>query len=109
MIAAHGKIVAVRVRVCSTFDLTHAPPENVSWVPVLFVTGNNAAFAADTLRHIEVKPILFSRPGPGRHTFLRDRSADQAERNLRCVGRDGCVGCRQVEGAATFLCSREQG
>jgi hypothetical protein len=109
MIAAHGKIVAVRVRVRSTFDLSHAPPENVSWVPVLFIAGYNAAFAADALRHVEVKPILLSRPRRVRHTILRSRSAEQAERHLRCVGRDGCVGCGQVEGAATFLRPREQG
>jgi len=61
VIAAHRKMKPLRVRIESTFDFANPPPINVRWISVLLIAGDNATFAANTLRHIEVKPILLAR------------------------------------------------
>ena len=61
MIAAHREIVALRIRIVAAFDFAHAPPVDVGRISVLLVAGHHAAFAADALRHVEVKAVLFSR------------------------------------------------
>jgi len=60
VIAAHRKMKPLRVRIESTFDFANAPPIDVSRISVLLIAGDNAAFAANTLRHIEVKTILLA-------------------------------------------------
>lgn len=61
VIAANGEIMALSERVSSAFDLAHASPENVGRIAILLVACNNAALAADALRHVEVKPVLLAR------------------------------------------------
>ena len=41
-------------------DFAHAPPVDRRRIAVLFVAGHHAALAADALRHVEVKAILFA-------------------------------------------------
>ena len=60
MIAAHREMKALRVGIEAAFNLSNPPPIDVSRVSVLLITGDDAALAADTLRHIEVEAILFA-------------------------------------------------
>src|ERR1019366_4047788 len=60
VVAAHREIVALRVGVVAAFDLADAPPVEVRRIAVLFVAGYDTAFAANALRHVEVKAILFA-------------------------------------------------
>ncbi len=61
VVAAHREIVASGVRPGAAFDLADAPPANVGGISVLLVARDLAGAAADALRHIEVKAILFAR------------------------------------------------
>jgi hypothetical protein len=58
--AAHGEVKALRIRVVPALDFTDAPPVQLRRITILFVAGHDAALAADTLRHVEVKSILFA-------------------------------------------------
>lgn len=62
MIAANGEVVPASVGVASAFNLAYSAPKNICRIAVLFVAGNNAAFAANTASHVKVKPKLFSGP-----------------------------------------------
>ena len=61
MVAAHGKVQSLRVGIPATFDFADAAPIDVRGISVLFVAGDDTAFAADALRHVEVKAILFAK------------------------------------------------
>jgi hypothetical protein len=60
VVASHREVVASGVGPCAAFDLSDAPPVNISRVSVLFVARDLARAAADALRHIEVESVLFS-------------------------------------------------
>ena len=60
MVAAHREMEPLRVGIEAALDFAHAPPVNACGIAVLLITGHDAAFAADTLRHIEVEAILFA-------------------------------------------------
>lgn len=50
----------LRAGIGAALDLSHTPPENIRGISILFVAGHNAAFAADTLRHVEVESVLLA-------------------------------------------------
>ncbi len=60
MIATHGKIVALGLRVAATLKLSDPPPQNVCRVAVLLIASHLARPAANALRHVEVEPILLA-------------------------------------------------
>ena len=60
MVAAHGEVPALRERKNAAFDFTDPAPVDFGGVAVLFVTGDDATFAADALFDVEVKSILFA-------------------------------------------------
>jgi hypothetical protein len=45
-----------------TLHFANPPPIDCGGIAILFVTSHYAALAPDTLRHIEVKAILFAGP-----------------------------------------------
>lgn len=49
------------VRIPAAFDLSDPPPVDVRRISVLLVAGHDAALAANALRHVKVKAILFAR------------------------------------------------
>src|SRR5260370_11759707 len=57
MVAAHGYVPALRLRIDAAFDLADAAPIELRGVAVLLVARHHAAFATDALRHIEVEAI----------------------------------------------------
>ena len=61
VVAAHRKVMALRVGIVAAFHLAHAPPVEFRRVAVLLVAGHHAAFAADALRHVEVEAVLLAR------------------------------------------------
>src|SRR5260370_37144251 len=82
MIAAHGNVPALRVRINAAFDLADASPIEFRWVAILLVARHHAAFATDALRHIEVEAILlaFSNLPSGherRHLWRRTRDPER--------------------------------
>jgi hypothetical protein len=60
VIASHGEVMARSGGPGTAFDLSDAPPVNVSRVSVLFVACDLAGATADALCHIEVESILLS-------------------------------------------------
>ena len=60
VVAAHGKMEALRERIIAGFDFSDAPPADIGGVVVLFVAGHFAAFAADALGHVEVEAVLLA-------------------------------------------------
>lgn len=68
MIATHGQMQTLRVGIPPACDFTDAPLVNIRGISVLFIAGDDATFAADALRHVEVKAALLA----GRQCFLRD-------------------------------------
>jgi hypothetical protein len=60
MIAAHGKIPATGVGIVAAFDFADPPPVEIARIPVLLVTRNDTALAADTFRHVEMETILLT-------------------------------------------------
>lgn len=44
----------------TALDLSNTAPVDFRWVSVLLVAGDHAALAADALRHVKVKAMLFS-------------------------------------------------
>jgi len=74
-------------RVGAAFDLAHSPPEDVGGIAVLFVAGDDAALAANALRHVEVKPVLFS--GTWQRQFMTVRR-DPAESSRAGIISGGC-------------------
>jgi hypothetical protein len=67
----------VSVRIPAAFDFSHPPPVYVRGISILFVASHNAALAADALRHIKVKAILFARfRGSLRDSWWNGRGRD---------------------------------
>jgi hypothetical protein len=62
VIAAHGEIAALSIRVDAAFDLSYAAEQNVCRISVLLVARNHTAFASDALGHVEVESVLFAWP-----------------------------------------------
>ncbi len=60
MIAAHGKVQSPRVGIPAASDFSDAAPVDIRRVSILFVAGDDATFAADALRHVEVEAVLFA-------------------------------------------------
>ena len=60
MVAAHGEVPALGEGEDAAFDFTDATPVDFGGVAVLFVAGDDAAFAADTFFDVEVKAVLFA-------------------------------------------------
>ncbi len=60
MIAAHGKVIALGIRVMPAFHLTNAPPVDGGRIPVLLIARHYAALATDALGHVEVKAVLLA-------------------------------------------------
>jgi len=54
-------VQALCIRVPSTLDFSDAPPVDLRGIPVLLVARDNATLAADALRHVEVKAVLFAK------------------------------------------------
>ena len=50
----------MRPRIPAAFNFTHAPPVDGRGISVLLIAGDDAAFAADALRHVEVEAVLLS-------------------------------------------------
>ena len=59
VIAAHRQVMTLRIWVMPALHFANPPPIDCGGIAILFVTSHYAAFATDTLRHIEVKAILF--------------------------------------------------
>jgi hypothetical protein len=66
----------LRVRIVAAFNFAHPPPIQRRRISILLIARHHAAFAADALRHVEVKPVLFA--GLGR--AQRDQAAGRAIR-----------------------------
>jgi hypothetical protein len=47
--------------IVAALDFSHAPPVDRGRIAVLLVARNDAALAADALRHVEVKTVLLAR------------------------------------------------
>jgi len=60
MVAAHGKVMAMREGISAAFDFSHPPPEDIGGIAILLVARHHATFAADALRHVEMKSVLFA-------------------------------------------------
>ena len=71
--------------IVAAFDFAHAAPVEFRGIPVLLITGDNAAFAADALRHIEVETILFAEAGLPLRDGVRRRCPARAIYALRRV------------------------
>ena len=63
MVAADGKVVPLRRRIGAALDLSHAPPKDIGRISILLVARHHAAFAADALRHVEMKAVLLAGAG----------------------------------------------
>src|SRR5205085_1763043 len=61
VIASHREIGAMGIRVRAAFEFTESAPLDLGRVSVLLVARDLTGAAADTLRHVEVKSILFAR------------------------------------------------
>jgi hypothetical protein len=61
MVTTHREVETLRVGIPSAFDFPYAPPVDVGRISILLIAGHNAALAANALRHVEVKTILFAR------------------------------------------------
>ena len=59
----------------AAFEFTDAAPVEVGGVAVLLVAGYDAALAADALRHVEMKAILFTDAGRARRDELQQIAA----------------------------------
>src|SRR5579863_2344209 len=89
VIAAHRQVMTLRIRVMPALHFANSPPIDCGRIAVLFVTSHYAAFATYTLRHIEVKTILFADP---QRAFWDQRSGlklDLYQRTNR--GREQCA------------------
>jgi len=62
VIAAHRQVMTLRIRVMPALHFANPPPIDCGRIAVLFIASHYTALATDTLRHIEVKPILFAGP-----------------------------------------------
>ena len=60
VIAAHGKIRTVCIRVPAAFDLPDSSPIDIRRIAVLLVASNDAALAADAFGHVKVKAVLLA-------------------------------------------------
>ena len=108
MIAAHRKVMTLRVRIVPAFDLPHASPVDRGRVAVLFVAGNHAALATDTLRHVEVEAILLSRSrraGREQQFAFHQRQCDRAVRRTSHSGSLKENRPRTAHNGARFLWS----
>jgi hypothetical protein len=62
VIATHGQMKPLRIRIPAAFDFTDATPIDVRGISVLLVASHNATLASDALGHVEMKAILLARP-----------------------------------------------
>jgi len=60
VVAAHGEVMALYIRIVAALQFTHAPPVNRGWISVLLVARHHAALAADALGHVKVEAILLA-------------------------------------------------
>jgi hypothetical protein len=60
VIATDREIVSACGGITAAFNLANATPKNVGRIPVLFIAGHYAAFAAYATGHIEMETILFA-------------------------------------------------
>jgi hypothetical protein len=51
------------IGIVAAFDFADAPPVEFRGIAILLIAGDNAAFAADALRHVEVETVLFAGAG----------------------------------------------
>ena len=76
VIATHGQIGAVCIRVPAAFDLPDSSPVDVRGVAVLLVASHNTTLATDTFGHVEMKAVLLA----GLGSTLRDTRRTGGER-----------------------------
>jgi D-aminopeptidase len=60
VVAPHRQVRAVHRRKPAALNLTNTPPVDRRRVGVLFVAGDDAALAADALRHVHMKTVLLA-------------------------------------------------
>jgi hypothetical protein len=86
MVAAHGKVEALGERVSATLDFAYSSPVNRKRIAVLLCAGDFAAAAADTLRHVEVKAVLLTRPRVNRDfALLCPIQQQQRHKSPKCL------------------------
>src|SRR5437762_11449802 len=98
MVAAHREMESLCVGIKAALDFSDSPPINFSWISVLLIASHHAAFAADALRHIEVKAILLAqlqRPLRNQRWRRQRRDCIQAVLILR-RGNSGQQECNTV-------------
>jgi hypothetical protein len=61
MVAAHREMEALGIGIKAALNFSNPPPVDVGRISVLLVASYHAALAADTLRHVEMKPVLLTR------------------------------------------------
>jgi hypothetical protein len=85
VVAAHREVMPLGVRIVAAFDFADATPVEVRGVAVLFIAGDDAALAADALRHIEVEAVLFTRPGLPMWDRARESCLGRTAYSLGCI------------------------
>ena len=60
MIATHRKVEPLGSRKDATLDFTNAAPVDVGGVGVMFIAGDDTAFATNALCHVEMEAVLFA-------------------------------------------------
>jgi hypothetical protein len=97
-------VQALRVRIPAAFNLANTPPIDLGGISVLLVASDDATLAADALRHIKVKAVLFPQ-------------LQTAFRNSRHISSNRCRTTRpfaepfpttlggQQKGCALFFCT----
>jgi hypothetical protein len=60
VIATHREVVALCLRIASSFQLSDATPQDVCRISILFVARNFAGAAPNTFRHVEMKAMLLA-------------------------------------------------
>jgi len=60
MVAPHGEVKTLRVRIGAAFNFTHAPPGYARRIIVLLAASHLTAVAPDTLRHVEVEAVVLA-------------------------------------------------
>ena len=82
VVAANREVMSLGERITTALDFAYAPPENVGRISILFVAGHHAAFTANALRHVEVKPVLLARAGRGQSVTGWSCTAERPRRRL---------------------------
>jgi len=52
---------ALGIRIKAPFNFADATPVDLGWISILLIASHNAAFAADALCHVKMKPVLLAR------------------------------------------------